>query len=54
MWERKPGSPLWKPGGVLAGVSGPAKELSHGRAVQTGRGTLGLSGQRKCREVAFP
>lgn len=35
------------------GVSGPAKELSHSRAVWTGDGTLGLSCQRKRREVAF-
>lgn len=31
LWERKPESCLWKPGIILAGIPGPAEELSHSR-----------------------
>lgn len=31
LWERKPESCLSKPGIILAGIPGPAEELSHSR-----------------------
>lgn len=38
LWERKPESCLLKPGIILAGIPGPAEELSHGRG-QSGEWT---------------